>query len=73
MQGPFFPDYAPGRILWAKGVSVARFEYARAYGACKICLKLNHMAQHCPDLRNMKFEDDYVYYLPIPGFGQQRQ
>ena len=71
-MGPLFPDFAPGRYLWVRGVSMAKFDYARAYGACKICLKSGHDAIRCPEMRNMKFDEDYVFYTPINAQGQQR-
>ena len=71
-QGPFYPDYAQGCLMWVRGCSFPKWDYAREYGACKICLKKGHYCQQCPELRNMRFEEDYVFYLPITNNGQQR-
>ncbi len=64
MHGPFFPDWARGRLLWVHNCNFQKWDYARAYGACKICFSRDgHLAQQCPVLKNMKYGDEYVYYM----------
>ena len=71
-RGPFYSDYAAGRLLWVRTCSIPKWDYARTYGACKVCLSKDHYCQACPSLQNMRYGEDFVFYHslrdnPAPG------